>query len=224
VVAALEREIAPLVAHWRVAKRTCEGREFKFFESGDAVAVCGGIGPEAARRACQAVIASYGPEIVISAGFAGAVVADLNVGNVVVPAKVIDAGDGSSVSTGMGSEALVTADGVANVARKRILSTKYQAVAVDMEAAAVAKGAQIRGVRFAAVKAISDALDFEIPVVEGSVDAQGQFHESRFIAGIFLRPWLWGRVARMARNSALASRNLSEELRVRIEEYLRVSA
>jgi adenosylhomocysteine nucleosidase len=223
-VAALEREIGLLVAGWRVTSRTCEGRKFKFFESGDAVAVCGGIGPVAARRACQAVIASYGPEIVISAGFAGALVADLNVGDVVIPAKVIDAGDGSSVLTWTGSRALVSVAEVATVERKRVLATKYDAVAVDMEAAAVAKGAELRGVRFAAVKVISDELDFEIPVVKGSIDTQGQFHEGRYIAGLVWRSWLWGRVARMARNSSLAARNLSEALRVKIEEYLRVSA
>ncbi len=224
VVAALEREIGPLVAGWRVMRRTCEGWEFKFFESGDAVAVCGGIGPVAARRACQAICASYGPEIVFSAGFAGALVADLSAGDVVVPDKVIDAGDGSSVPTGMGSRTLVSIAEVATVERKRVLAVKYGAVAVDMEAAAVAKGAEIRGVRFAAVKGISDGLDFEIPVVKGSIDAHGQFHEGRYIAGLVWRSWLWGRVARMARNSSLAARNLSEALRVRIEEYLRVSA
>ena len=88
----------------------------------------------------------------------------------------------------------------------------------------MAKGAGLRGVGFAAVKAISDELEFEIPVVEGGIDAQGQFHESRFLAGIVVRPWLWGRLARMARNSSLAAKNLSEELRVKIDEFLRASA
>jgi hypothetical protein len=96
---------------------------------------------------------------------------------------------------------------------------KYDAVAVDMEAAAVAKGAGLRGVRFGVVKTISDELDFEIPVVQGSVDSHGQFHEGRFLAGVALRPWVWGRVAKMARNSSTASRHLSEALLIKIEEY-----
>jgi adenosylhomocysteine nucleosidase len=218
VVAALEREIRPLVAGWRVAQRTWDGREFKFFENESAVAICGGIGPSAARRACEAMIALCTPEIVISAGFAGALVADLKVGDVVTPATVIDAGDGSSVTTGMGSGGLVSVAEMATVERKRVLSVKYDAVAVDMEAAAVAKGAGLRGVRFAAVKAISDSVAFEIPVVEGSVDGQGRFHEGLFLAGIALRPWMWGRVARMARNSTLAAQSLSEALLGKIAE------
>lgn len=225
VVAALEREVRPLIAGWRVVQRSWDGREFKFFEGDRAVVVCGGIGPTAARRACEAVCASYGPEIVISAGFAGALIPDLKFGDVVVPAKVIDAGDGSSVETGSGSRGLVSVAEMATVERKRVLGAKYNAVAVDMEAAAVAKGAGLRGVRFGAVKAVSDELDFEIPVVEGSVDSQGRFHEGRFLVGIAVRPWVWGRVAQMARNSSLAATNLAGALRVRIfEEHSRVVA
>ena len=160
----------------------------------------------------------YKPEVVISAGFAGALTADLHAGDVLIPAKVIDSGDGSSAETGPGAGTLVSAATIASPAQKRILAEKYQAVAVDMEAAAVAKGAQACGMSFAALKAISDELDFEIPVIQGSVDSAGQFHEGRFVAGIALRPWLWGRVARTARNSSLAARNLAAELRARILE------
>ena len=219
VVAALEREVRPLVAGWQVVRRSWDGREFKFFESDCAVVVCGGIGPVAARWACEAVCASYEPEMVISAGFAGALTADLRVGDVVVPARVIDAGDGSSIETGTGSGWLVSVAEMASVERKGVLGTKYGAVAVDMEAAAVAKSAGLRSVRFRAVKAISDVLDFEVPVVEGSVDAQGRFHEGRFLAGIAVRPWVWGRVVRLTSNASVASRSLAEALRGQIEGY-----
>jgi adenosylhomocysteine nucleosidase len=156
---------------------------------------------------------------VISAGFAGALTADLKVGDVVVPAHVIDAGDGSRVETGIGSGGLVSVSEMASVERKRVLGGKYDAVAVDMEAAAVAKGAGLRGVRFGAVKVVSDELDFEIPVVEGSVDAEGGFHAGRFLAGVAVRPWVWERVFQMAGNSSVASRNLAGALRGMIEEF-----
>jgi adenosylhomocysteine nucleosidase len=216
VVAALKREVRPLIAGWQVVRRSWDGREFEFFESDVAVVVCGGIGPVAARCACEAICASYKPEMVISAGFAGALTTDLKVGDVVIPAKVIDAGDGSSIGTGTGSGGLVSVAEMASAERKRVLGAKYGALAVDMEAAAVAKSAGLRSVRFRAVKAISDVLDFEVPMVEGSVDAQGRFHEGRFLAGIAMRPWVWGRVATLARNSSRASKNLAEALSVQI--------
>ena len=216
VVAALEREIRPLVAGWKVVRRSWDGREFQFFENEEAVVVCGGIGPAAARRACEAVCASYELRLVISAGFAGALTEDLRVGAVVVPGRVIDAGDGSSVVAGAGSQALVSVAEMATVERKRILAAKYGAVAVDMEAAAVAKGAQARGIRFEAVKVISDELDFEIPVIEGSIDGQGQFHEARFVKGMVLRPWIWRRVFLMWNNSSQAAKALSNALKARV--------
>src|SRR5215468_9102560 len=61
IVAALEREILPLVRNWRVHEREHSGRRFRFFESEHCVAVAGGIGAEAARRASVAVIALYAP-------------------------------------------------------------------------------------------------------------------------------------------------------------------
>jgi nucleoside phosphorylase len=64
IVAALEREVRPLLKRWHSVEREYEGRQFKFFESGESVLVCGGIGAEAARRATEAVIALYRPGLV----------------------------------------------------------------------------------------------------------------------------------------------------------------
>src|SRR6476660_7296010 len=77
IVAALEREVRPLVREWKVAEREHAGRKFRFFESDRAVVVCGGVGPEAARRATEAAISLYRPARVISAGFAGALIEGL---------------------------------------------------------------------------------------------------------------------------------------------------
>ena len=63
IVAALEREVRPLVKDWRVQEREVGGRRFRFFEKGDFVLVCGGIGAEAARRAAEAVIENYAPSV-----------------------------------------------------------------------------------------------------------------------------------------------------------------
>src|SRR5438445_7222079 len=58
LVAALEREVWPLVKHWSASEREFDGRQFRFFENARAVLVCGGIGAEAARRATEAISAS----------------------------------------------------------------------------------------------------------------------------------------------------------------------
>ena len=74
-----------------------------------------------------------------------------------------------------------------------------------MEAAAVARGAQSHGLQFKAVKAISDEHDFEMPPMERFIRHDGQFRTAAFAVFIAIRPWLWTKAARLARNSAKAS-------------------
>jgi adenosylhomocysteine nucleosidase len=212
MVAALEREVRLLVKRWGRVEREYLSRGFKFFESGQAVLVCGGIGAESARRATEAAIALYEPELVLSVGFAGALDPGLKVGEIFSPSRVIDARDGSSVETVTGDGVLVSAATIAGVEQKVKLAESYGARAVDMEAAAVARGAHARGVRFMAVKAISDESTFVMPSLDRFVDRDGQFRESAFAASLAAQPWLWSKGFQLARNSAKASRALCGEL------------
>jgi adenosylhomocysteine nucleosidase len=212
IVAALEREVRPLIKNWHSSWRQHEGRAFKFFESEWAVLVCGGIGAEPARRATEAVIAVYQPSLVISAGFAGALGPTLLVGNVLTPRWVINAGDGSRTDTGAGVGALISIDSVAGPGQKAKLSKAYDAQAVDMEAAAVARGAQARGVRFVAIKAISDESNFVMPPMKQFVNGNGEFNTSRFVVFALVRPWLWLKMVHLARNASRAARALCESL------------
>jgi adenosylhomocysteine nucleosidase len=213
IVAALEREVRPLIQGWRAVQSERDGRRITFFENGDVVIVCGGIGVEAARRAAEAVIAQYAPAAIYSAGFAGALAPEMKVGDLLRPARVINAGDGSSVTLDGGDGVLVTFGAIAGPEEKKNLREAYAAQAVDMEAAAVARAAQARGVRFAAVKVISDEVGFVFPSMERFVSARGEFSEWRFAVYAAVRPWLWPRVGQLMRNSAMASRVLCQGLR-----------
>jgi len=213
IVAALEREVRPLIKTWRVSEKQHEGRSFRFFENGDAVLVCGGIGPAAARRAAEAVIAIFDPKIVCSAGFAGALDGALRVGDVIRPHTVINAGDASKLMIAGGEGVLVSFEAVASAAQKIKLRESFGAQAVDMEAAAVARSAEVRGKQFTAVKVISDASDFEFPALERFVDPAGRFSELRFAGYTAIRPWLWARVTQLGRHSNRASRALCMSLR-----------
>jgi hypothetical protein len=97
---------------------------------------------------------------------------------------------------------------VAGKEQKIRLRKAYGATAVDMEAAAVAQGAQARGAEFGALKAISDAADFSLPAMDRFVADDGTFHSVRFAGYVALRPWLWGTTIALARNSSKASRAL----------------
>ena len=212
IVAAMEREVRALVKMWRAVEREHDGRKYRFFESERAVLVCGGIGPEAARRATEAIISLYAPVMVQSIGFAGALDSTLKAGTVLTPICVIDAKDGSRIEAGVGHWVLVSVDEPASVRQKRKLAETYWAHAVDMEAAAVARGTQAHGITFVGLKAISDEADFEMPPIGRFVDSNGQFRTLAFSVFAAIRPWLWPRVIRLARNSSKAAKGLCEWL------------
>jgi adenosylhomocysteine nucleosidase len=222
IVAALKREVDPLVRDWHVVVKEHGGHTFRFYESGDTVVICGGIGAEPARRAAEAAIALYGPEIIYSVGFAGALDPVMKVADIFVPARVIDAGDASAVETGTGRGTLVTFAAVATPQQKAKLAESFNAQAVDMEAAAIARAASARGVRFAAVKVISDEVGFELPGMHSRpgassqgafISPSGDFLTARFAGFILLRPWTWAAALRLARNSKRAALALSAWLK-----------
>jgi adenosylhomocysteine nucleosidase len=221
IVAALEREVRPLIRSprkdWRIVEKGRDGRKFRFFEHDDAVLVCGGIGGAAARRAAEAAIAIYSPTVIYSVGFAGALDTTLKIGDIVQPERVVNAGDGSSVTLGTGEGILVSFASVASREQKSKLQGAFCALAVDMEAASVARAAQARGIDFAVIKSISDEADFTFPSVDRFIDERGQFLELKFAIHVALRPWLWKSVARLARNSNLASQSLCAHLSQMIE-------
>ena len=208
IIAAMEREVRPLVRGWKVRMIEHGGRQYRLFESGEAALVCGGIGAEAARRATEALIQEVHPVRVISVGCAGALDTSLQVGDVLEPRTVINAADGVRTDVGSGAGVLVSSATVAYKEQKTRLGKTYGASAVDMEAAAVAQGAEARGVEFAVLKAISDAADFSLPTIDGFVAADGRFRSAKFACHVALRPWLWGTTMALARNSSKASRAL----------------
>jgi len=219
IVAALEREVRSLLKWngrgWHAVEREHGGHRFRFFEDGknnDVVLICGGIGAVPARRAAEAVIALYAPAVIYSVGFAGALEPEVKVGNVFQPAQVIDAGDGSRVNLREGKGILVSFASVATPAKKARLKAAFGAQLVDMEAAAVARAAQARGVEFVTVKSVSDEFDFTFPEMERFLDSEGQFQQLRFAGFAFLRPWSWGKFNQLLKNSNLASARLGDWL------------
>jgi len=212
IVAAMEREVGPLMRAWATTSLEHQGRRFQALAKEHAVLVLGGIGPVAAANAAEAVLAHSGASLVVSAGFAGALHPETNVGDLVVPEVVVDAASGLRYPTSGGSGALVSTWEVLGPAEKIELAARYHAVALDMEAAAVAAVARARGTEFCAAKTISDEQGFAMPPVGRFVDAAGRFQTARFLAHAALRPRLWTSVGQLAVNTARASEILCESL------------
>ena len=153
---------------------------------------------------------------------AGALVPELHVGETIFPATVIDTQDASRhetaiknapvANTPLGRAILASYPEIAGSAQKQKLAKSYGAQAVDMEAAAVARAAQLHGLPFLAIKSISDEYDFNLPDMTPFV-RDGKFQTKHFAFHMAIRPWLWLSVYRLARNTRIASENLCAWLR-----------
>jgi adenosylhomocysteine nucleosidase len=135
------------------------------------------------------------------------------VGDVVRPGVVIDRKTRERFVDSRFDGVLVTVDRVANVAEKKELRIVWDAGVVDMEAATVCRLAKAHGLKFRAVKAVSDEADFEMEVLGKFATKDGQFRERAFALHAAMRPAMWGKVRALARNSDKAMHALAEALR-----------
>ncbi len=212
IVAALEREVAPLIKGWSSTVRAHQMRAFRIFERDRIAVVCGGIGAISARRAAEAIVAAHQPQVLISAGFAGAACPDMRIGDPLTAATVVDAASGKAYATQFGGGVLATVHATAGPAEKARLYARVGAHAVDMEAAGVAEVAELKGLPFLAVKAISDLPDFVMPPVQQFIGPDGEFETGRLVAFAAFRPAMWRQLRELAANSARAGETLCRVL------------
>jgi adenosylhomocysteine nucleosidase len=213
MIAAMEREVAPLVPGWKKSALVSGSQKFTFFEREGVLAVVSGIGCKNAELAASAVVEQFHPPVLMSVGLAGALIRSLKVGSIFTPNVVVDAADEaeyrcSAESARVSGGVLVSAAEVAGTRAKQELVNRFHALVVDMEAAGVARVAQQERIGFRCVKAISDEADFIMPPMSRFIDSSGNFQSGKFAAWAALRPWQWARVAALARNSGRATRAL----------------
>ena len=228
IIVAMERELAPLVRGWKRSTLNCDGRTLHIFASQEMIAVAGGIGCKNAEKAANAVVAQYHPEMLVSAGLAGALIRSLKVGSIVTPNVIVDAATGIEYRCATGGDSigggiLVSSGEVAGAEAKQKLVERFHALIVDMEAAGVARVAQQAGLSFRCVKAISDEADFVMPPLNRFVDADGKFQTGRFTAWAAFRPQYWPKITALARNSRRATEALCAWLAKNVSSGLSAS-
>ena len=221
IIAALEREVAPLVSGWARTSVPSQNRDVVIFARGNVLVAFAGMGGMGARAAADAVYQHAAGKLdrMVSVGLAGALAPELKVGDIIRPATVIDEADGQRIDIPGGEGILVSCGTVADASLKHTLAQKHIARAVDMEAYAVADVARVYGVPFSAIKVISDDLDFPMPQLGRFVGDRGEFQTGRFILHAALRPWLWSTVSRLGANSTRATKALCRELELLMKPY-----
>jgi adenosylhomocysteine nucleosidase len=214
IIAAMSGELKPLVRGWPHSSRG----NIRFWAQRNSeeewIAACAGAGQAAATRAF-AGIEDGGPiDLVFSIGWAGALGDGITAGAAYNAAGVIDVrtGERFRCDAGAGERWLVTSPIVANEAEKQRLAATYKADLVDMEAAAIARLAQMRGIPFYCIKGVSDGFHDRLPDFNRFIRPDGQFDMAGMVLFSILRPWHWPSLVRMGENSSKASQSIRDAL------------
>lgn len=226
IVAAMPGELKPLVRGWRHERRNRVDLWRWRYEAGEWIAACAGAGQNAATRAL-AEIEKDGPVgSVLSIGWAGALNAAYLPGQAYRVAGIVDTLTGErfrvphfpplrqkdDARMGHADLWLATSPKVADAAEKQRLAAAYRAGLVDMEAAAIARLAGMRGISFQCIKGVSDGLDDRLPDFNRFLTREGQFRMASFTLFALFHPGYWSALKQMGENSKRASQSIAESV------------
>jgi len=188
-----------------------------------------GIGPEKADVALDWLLrrprlgnVAYVPKLIIGAGFAGALQDHLHVGDVVLATEVVDSHGTAWPTTWRESEPLrvprhrgrilAVPHLVGDPSQKRTLGEKFQALAVDMESAALARRCHDERVPFVCIRAISDDVRTALSPRLVHLLGTGRVSPWRLLAALVRSPGLVRELWRLARATRVAHEQLANFL------------
>jgi adenosylhomocysteine nucleosidase len=223
IIAALPGELKPLVQGWQSVPlpdaRKGQAAWGSRVDGVDCVAVCGGVGSEAAAQACHLSAQGGALDAIVSVGWSGALSCGIHPGNAYAVNEVVDALTGEHFAThfplpeGSGVPLrLVTTDHIVQYAEKRQLAGLYQAVMVDMEAVTVARFALSKNIPFYCLKAISDEIADILPDFGRYTDSEGHLRVAPLLGHVAVRPKYWSAMLRMGQNAKSGARAVAGAL------------
>lgn len=181
---------------------------------------------DAARRAFDQI---PGAELVIGTGVVGALSSGLKPGDLVLADRVMTLDAGGKVTAmshahvgaigrslamagiAYSAGAILTSNRVLTAAEKRSAKGSTGAIAVDMETAAIAAEANLRGIPFVALRAVLDEVDDE--VVGGELaDEDGNVRPLAATSFLLRNPAAMLKLPRMLRNLSRATAAIADAL------------
>lgn len=184
--------------------------------------VVGGMGQKSSGAGAEAILRSWKPDLLVMAGVAGALAADLRIGDVVA-ADAVTSGTGwltpSVVPTNAARShrigSLLSLDRVLVTAedKRAVLAghpSETAPLAVEMETFALAYAATQQGVRWAAVRTVSDTAEEALPLDFNRLRTpNGDLPTSRIALAAITNPAAIPGLIRLGKNTSLAAENLA---------------
>jgi adenosylhomocysteine nucleosidase len=217
IIAALFGELKPLVNDW---SQQADGAFLTRRGNVTAVGVAKGIGAVRADQAV-AIAETYGRlDALVSVGWAGGASCGVQPGTAYEVGEVIDAVSGERYATSAVASPikLATLDHVAGRDEKRRFAESYGTSLVDMEAAAVARAAQVRRIHFYCWKAVTDIATEDLPDFNYFLDQEKQLRTRQVATYALTHPRYVAPLLRMGRNSKSGADALGQALRRWIDE------
>ena len=184
IVVAFKEEASEYLARgrFRLVERSGPYRFYRARRGPAAALVVGAVGKRGATEATRHLVENYGPSLVVSAGFAGAVRPDLNTGDVFVCDRVLSMeGPPASWSVEIANERLLSAGPsaaengarpmgcvsvsqfVQNAPMKAWLGKALRVGVIDLESYWVTDVAASHNVPHAVVRVVLDPMDHAMP-------------------------------------------------------------
>jgi nucleoside phosphorylase len=234
VTFALDSEFAPWrkLREFRPQKQGCEKAFLANMQGAQVMAVLTGAGPKSAADCANRLFrgARDLPDVCISAGFAGALRREYEVGDVLVAASVVT-GTAGNEREAPSSASLVSAAASCGARRASRFCTSEQVVttaatkhqlgevadAVEMESYYILHGAGPK-VETVAIRAISDMCDEDLPLDMNHVfGAPGRVSMARVMREIVRHPLSVPALMRLWKQSVIAGKSLADFM----EKYLK---
>ncbi|MCK5899067.1 MAG: phosphorylase [Methylococcales bacterium] len=195
IIVALPEELSTLTP-----KKLMRGQSL--FINEDLVIMYSGTGRENAITAANKLI-SKGVKGLISWGCAGALAPNLASGTLLFPETIITAtGETLNVSENwlthvkknlpIVHRSVILVESLSLIEspeEKQQLHEKNQAVAVDMESAAIVQAAQTAGIYSLVIRTISDSVDIQLPsIISKSMNAEGEVQQDKLLRLLLTHP------------------------------------
>jgi len=211
---AVDREVRPFLRRYRDA-RLVSADTWSCSNGRLRVALIGVGIDSATRRIGQLLSDSPLPELVVVAGFAGALTADLPVGAVCPVAEIVD-GYGGRHPTDWPADrhgVLFTSRVmIGDPDKKRQLGNLHQAQIVDMESVAIASIVRRHGIAIGCVRVVSDDVHRPLSPRLMTLVETGRVPIGRLLRELLRSPRLVVELLQLARHTRSAAANLAAYL------------
>ncbi len=236
ILVAVKQELKPIL-RLADARHIIRQEHFDFYEgtlAGEPVALLAlGVGKECARIAAEMTVKCYRPDLIINAGFGGALQEQIRAGDIVIGSEALDlcTDDGKDVRCRSSQslfhhsalernegfqvhlgKMLTTDDMILKAARKIRMGNATGALTVDMETSAIAAVAAAHNTPFLGLRCITDTSRENLPREFNDFFVVGQLQPSRILKSISRRPRLVLDLARMGYRARRAGQTLARFL------------